>query len=154
MTVAMDPATNRIVGEAYDANGNMLGPTVTYVRNGQQITGPANTWDAENRLVFQVLDGKQYEYVYDPWGRRLVKHDTAPWGASEYTFYGAAGERVTWGPNGPQSYAPFAGQMVRLDTGQREVKDRLGSVRGTESGPQYRYLPYGEEDALGRLRRR
>jgi len=78
MTVAMDPATNRIVGEAYDANGNMLGPTVTYVRNGQQITGPANTWDSENRLVFQVLDGKQYEYVYDPWGRRLVKHQTSP----------------------------------------------------------------------------
>jgi YD repeat-containing protein len=88
MTVAMDPATNRIVGEAYDANGNMLGPTVTYVRNGQQITGPANTWDAENRLVFQVLDGKQYEYVYDPWGRRLVKHDTAPWGLRSTRFTG------------------------------------------------------------------
>ena len=147
MTVAMDPATNRIVGEAYDANGNMLGPTVTYVRNGQQITGPANTWDAENRLVFQVLDGKQYEYVYDPWGRRVVKHQTSPSVGWETTFYGAAGERVTWGgPNGYPYYAPFAGQMVRLDSTQREVKDRLGSVRALDNGQQYRYLPYGEEE--------
>jgi hypothetical protein len=100
--------------------------------------------------VFQVLDGKQYEYVYDPWGRRLVKHQTSPPANPEITFYGAAGERVTGG----RSYAPFAGQTIRLEPGPREVKDRLGSVRGTESGPQYRYLPYGEEDALGRLRRR
>jgi RHS repeat-associated protein len=35
-----------------------------------------------------------------------------------------------------------------LDTGQREVKDRLGSVRALESGPQYRYLPYGEEEGI------
>jgi RHS repeat-associated protein len=33
-----------------------------------------------------------------------------------------------------------------LDSTQREVKDRLGSVRALDNGQQYRYLPYGEEE--------
>jgi RHS repeat-associated protein len=134
MQATIDPATNRIVGEAYDGNGNDLGPAGF----------PRNTFDAENRLVSQTLDGKQYTYAYDPWGRRVMIHQTSPAAGPQYTFYGPAGDR--YGPDG-NSYA-FAGQMVRNDvSGSREAIDRLGSVRATTgSGRQYRYLPYGAEE--------
>jgi RHS repeat-associated protein len=154
MTVAVNPATNQIVGQPYDANGNMLGQTVTYMLNGQQITGPSNTWDAENRLSFQVLDGTPYQYTYDPSGRRVVTQNMAPsGGVVKTTFYGAAGERVTWGATS-ESYVRFAGRTISFGT--REVKDRLGSVRATEAGQNFQYMPYGEAEggvvADGRVR--
>src|ERR1035438_6506740 len=154
MTVAVNPATNQIVGQPYDANGNMLGQTVTYMLNGQQITGPSNTWDAENRLSFQVLDGTPYQYTYDPSGRRVVTQNMAPFGGVvKTTFYGAAGERVTWGATS-ESYVRFAGRTISLGT--REVRDRLGSVRATETGQNFQYMPYGEAEggvvADGRVR--
>jgi len=40
----------------------------------------------------------------------------------------------------------FAGQTIRLDAGQWEVMDRLGSVRATATGRNFQYMPYGEAE--------
>ena len=49
---SINPATNQPVNGNYDANGN----------------APVGTWDAENHLVQQVLDGATLSWVYDPSG--------------------------------------------------------------------------------------
>ena len=126
MVSITDPATNRIQAHTYDANGN----TVNTVNTPQQ---GAMTYDVINRLKTVAAD----TYGYDPSNKRVWKND-------EYTFWGAAGERI-----GRYSAVKlvndvgahvFVFQKVQVDEyfGGRRLtsQDRLGSVG--------QYYPYGE----------
>ena len=123
MVSITDPATNRIQAHTYDANGN----TVNTPQQG------AMTYDVTNRLKTVAAD----TYGYDPSNKRIWKND-------EYTFWGAAGERV--GRYSAVKLVNDAGthifvfQKVQVDEyfGGRRLssQDRLGSVGS--------YYPYGE----------
>ena len=80
LSVGYDPATNHQVGAGYDGNGN------------QQVQG--GVYNVENRLVQQTLGGLQYNYTYDPKGKRVIQ--ASPIGTStnwtqEISFYGIGG---------------------------------------------------------------
>ena len=80
LTMGYDPATNRPTGPdapSFDANGN------------EQV----GTWDIENRLVSQTLDGARNDWGYDPNGHRVLRYQ--PGAASEkwtLYFYGPGGQ--------------------------------------------------------------
>jgi RHS repeat-associated protein len=125
LSVTVDPATNRIVGTSYDANGNNLS---------------VGTFDAYNRL-HQGTDGTLYDYAPD--NKRVAIVTT-----SAITFY-------YWSPSGQRlgAYQPGANGLVAASTnlyfggrlisaqGHPVLQDRLGS---NVSGGR-RYYPYGEE---------
>jgi RHS repeat-associated protein len=126
MVSVTDPATNRIQAHTYDANGN----TVNTPQQG------AMTYDVMNRLTTVASD----VYGYDAANNRVWKND-------EFTFWGAAGERI-----GRYSAVKlvdnasvhvFVFQKVTVDEyfrGRRlTTQDRLGSVGS--------YYPYGEAKA-------
>jgi len=145
LSVNIDAATNRIVGQSYDANGN-------------QTTG-GMVYDIENRLRQVPTSGGSYggreDYGYAGDNRRVWKQVTI-YGSEqdqvseEVYFYGAEGMRLgTYRPveaGGGLSFATlrtnvyFGGKLIR-EGGQAVILDRLGSVRG----PQQDYYPYGEE---------
>ncbi|MGA2611313.1 MAG: hypothetical protein ABSH01_28025, partial [Terriglobia bacterium] len=50
-SVTPDPTTNRISGDCYDANGNLL------AESAPPCPSPAYTFDAENHLVNSCLSG-------------------------------------------------------------------------------------------------
>ena len=77
LSVTYNPATNQPTNGGYDANGN----------------APVGTWDAENHLVQQTLDGATLNWVYDPSGKRVVQYQEMS-GYGQWTFYvyGPAGQ--------------------------------------------------------------
>ena len=139
-----DPATNRPVGANYDANGN----------------APIGTWDIENRLVSQTLDGKAITWGYDPSNKRFLKYAVVN-GQPTWTFYvyNLAGQQVA------ELTCLFGGSscgFTRVNTyfGDKLIAstdasgrllgatDRLGSVRAVKNGgtwTQMSYYPWGEE---------
>lgn len=86
-TYKYDPVGNRVFStknpsHTYDANNQLLavGDTrYTYDNNGNTIrhTDPTGITDfeynLENRLARVIKDGKEIQYYYDPFGRRLFK---------------------------------------------------------------------------------
>ena len=128
LSVSVDPATNRVVGQAYDANGN---------------AGTGYTYDVENRMIM----GTGGTYVYDQAGKRVKK--TSYWGSPEYYFYGIGGQKLvtqactSGGCSAPQYNVYFAGKLVK-SKGVLVVTDRLGSVRASAL-ERMSYYPYGEE---------
>ena len=58
-----DPGTNQPINQFYGNPNNP--PQNNYDANGN---APVGTWDAENHLVQQVLDGATLSWVYDPSG--------------------------------------------------------------------------------------
>jgi RHS repeat-associated protein len=126
LSVSVDPATNRVVGQMYDANGNLNG-------NAGGIA------DVENRIIYG-----RGTYVYDPFGKRVAS------GGAEFYFYGVGGQKlatvVCTGNHdcaAPQYNVYFGGKLVK-SKGVLVVTDRLGSVRAN-SGERMSYYPYGEE---------
>ena len=82
MSVGVDPATNHMVGYAYDANGNLTSmPLVTM------------SYDVENRLVQAThsYNGTD-QYVYDPANRRVWKQEPT---RELIYFYGVDGTLLT-----------------------------------------------------------
>src|SRR5207253_8941806 len=79
LSIAVDPATNRIVGQWYDANGNQQSLTYTY--------------DVENRIV----GAAGVQYAYDSQNKRIWK---TTWDANgnpngqEAYFYGVDGQKL------------------------------------------------------------
>jgi RHS repeat-associated protein len=141
---AYDPATNRPVGQSFDLNGN----------------AQVGTWDIENRLVSQTLDGQAIQWGYDHNGKRVMRYETVN-GQPKYTFYiyGLSGEKLaqisctydawrcsTGIASDINEY--FGGRLIARD-GQAIVTDRLGSVRATKTGggtwTQTNYYAWGEE---------
>jgi RHS repeat-associated protein len=137
-SVSVDPATNRMQGWTYDANGN-----VTWTSETSWIT-----YDGSNRIQsmqFPVAES----YEYDPSNKRIWKTTS---GGEVFTFWGGRGERIG-------RYVPEVQQrtvegvvtykFVWVKQGWEDVyfggkrlqaTDRLGSVGGGG-----RYYPYGEE---------
>ena len=142
MSMTYDPATNRPVGENYDANGN----------------APIGVWDVENRLVSQTLDGQAVTWGYDAAGKRVMKYQVVN-GQPNWTYwiYDIGGREVLQIACTNQSCTTagakiyFGGRMIAAtDPSGRLLAstDRLGSVRavntnGTWTTPSF--FPYGEE---------
>jgi RHS repeat-associated protein len=140
LTLAYDPATNRIVsdGYAYDLNGNL-----TKLPAHSMTTPDALQYDIENRLIKAIHNSNGTdEYRYDPANKRVWKKK--PNGQEETYFYGVNGEKLgTYsGSSGfwmVHTNLYFAGKLIRAE-GQVAVLDRLGSVANGK-----KYFPYGEE---------
>jgi len=148
LSVAVDPATNRIVGQSYDANGNLL-------YNGA-------VYDALNRVwqIYQYGSLNTEGYAYGPNNERVEKVITANGTSNYYTYlYGVDGCRLgVYQPaidgtgrlyfQGGSAITPcFGGRMLYTKAGQLAVADRLGSIRplnGSQTGTTS-YYPYGEE---------
>ncbi len=148
LSVAVDPATNRMVGQSYDANGNLL-------YNGA-------VYDALNRVrqIYQYGSLNTEGYAYGPNNERVEKVITANGTSTYYTYlYGVDGCRLgVYQPDidgtgklyfrGGSAITPcFAGRMLYTKAGQLAVADRLGSIRplnGSQTATTS-YYPYGEE---------
>ncbi|MCZ2149713.1 MAG: hypothetical protein LC126_18290, partial [Bryobacterales bacterium] len=138
MSIAVDGATNRVVGWGYDANGN-----VTYMPGSFTSMG----YDVENRLVAASLwSGGGEQYGYGPDNKRVWRVKAT--GGTEVYFYGVNGERqgtYSWGviDNNTGDIGFFlVGLESVVPKGLQVNRDRLGSVM--VSGTT-RYYPYGEE---------
>jgi RHS repeat-associated protein len=134
-SINVDPATNHVVGAAYDANGNVS----------------AGTYDVENRLV----SNGSTMYAYDNAGKRVMKEtwSTPTQAQQEFYFYGVNGQKLvtlpcTNGDNfscGAPVYNVYFGGKLVVSKGVTVVTDRLGSVRANTNGDRMAYFPYGEE---------
>jgi len=134
-SVNVDAATNRVIGAAYDANGNAL----------------SGSYDGLNRMA---ASGEE-QYSYGPDNRRVWRRKQS--GAQEVYFWSVAGQRMgtyplqlsggvlSWGAASVNVH--FGGKLVR-SAGKTVAVDRLGSVVG-RGGPgaveTHSYFPYGEE---------
>ena len=127
----VDPLTNRVVGQTYDANGN----------------SGTGTYDVENRVIVDASGA----YVYDHAGKRVKKS----YGTSEeFYYYGIGGQKLVTLPclnsesgrtcSGAQYNVYFGGKLVK-SKGVVVATDRLGSVRANSAGDRMTYFPYGEE---------
>ena len=148
LSVAVDPATNRIVGQSYDANGNLL-------YNGA-------VYDALNRVwqIYQYGSLNTEGYAYGPNNERVEKVINANGTSNYYTYlYGVDGCRLgVYQPaidgtgrlyfQGSSAITPcFGGRMLYTKAGQLAIADRLGSIRplnGSQTATTS-YYPYGEE---------
>jgi RHS repeat-associated protein len=135
---ASDPATNRLIGVPYDANGNNTTPL-----------GPCCTtaYDAENRMVSQSTSSA---WTYDPSNKRVAQANTYTWTLYFYDIFGKQIETVAGDvdyPNTPTTGTTnvyFGSKMIQA-AGVTVVTDRLGSVRANSNGERFTYLPYGTE---------
>jgi RHS repeat-associated protein len=144
-SLAYDPASNRIVGVPYDANGNLGG----------------SGYDVENRLIQYGLE----QYGYAPTNQRVWKQwMTWPEGVTidAVHFYGVEGRKLgsyrfsSWEQEQPQvdtlSEDVYFGGKLLYQWGY-VVRDRIGSVRarwtqqpgGGWAGERLNYYPWGEE---------
>ena len=142
MSAVYDPATNRPVGGNYDANGN----------------APIGTWDVENHLVAQNLDGQAVTYGYDASGKRVMKYQVVN-GQPNWTYwiYDIVGREILQVACTNQSCTTagakiyFGGRMIAAtDPSGRLLAstDRLGSVRAVNTNGAWTepsFFPYGEE---------
>jgi RHS repeat-associated protein len=145
-TLQFNQSLNRILGQSYDANGNMTG---------------GFTYDVDNRLL--TASNERYGYLAD--NKRFwkgVSDGQGGYSGETYYLYGVGGQRIaSYGlttPSGvltwqtPKLDVAFGGRVIRLN-GVGVVQDRLGSVvtraNGTAVPEQHRYYPYGEEVGTG-----
>jgi RHS repeat-associated protein len=167
LSVSYNPATNQPYNGNYDANGN----------------APVGTWNVENKLVGQVLDGTQVNWSYDPFGERALRNTTSGswWSLSNpldnhwsFYLYGPTGQRMaqigcdtisgqqiggsSWCVSeGTDVY--FGGKLIAETDASGQVlapTDRLGTVRGVNTNgtiAQPTYFPYGEPKTAGGIDR-
>jgi RHS repeat-associated protein len=151
-STAVDPATNRVIGLSYDANGNhLLGPN-------QGCTGN-DCYDVANRMTLSANIGLGIGYAPDNkrvWERRNPGDETYQ---ERVMFYGVDGMRlgiykVKFATNPTHirchkiTESIYFGSKLIWQNGERIVTDRLGSVvqRGST---RLTYYPYGEEKGTG-----
>ena len=132
LSVSYNPATNQPYNGNYDANGN----------------APVGTWNVENKLVGQVLDGTQVNWSYDPFGERVVRYTSSGSWWSESSSCASEGTDVY-----------FGGKLIAETDASGQVlapTDRLGTVRGVNTNgtiAQPTYFPYGEPKTAGGIDR-
>ena len=162
-----DPGTNQPINQFYGNPNNP--PQNNYDANGN---APVGTWDAENHLVQQVLDGATLSWVYDPSGKRVAQFQQMS-GYGQWTFYvyGATGQLV--GQIGCSLYSNpaystcaaqranvyFGGKLIaRMEpqsgtlVARGVVADRLGTVRAVQTSGGWStptYYPWGEAKTAG-----
>ena len=145
LSVAVTPATNQIVGQSYDANGNQLSTGA--------FSGAPLTYDADNRL----LHAPGVQYAYGLSGRRIWKGtfdsgNTYLAGQVVY-FYGSDGALLgtytlatsTLGPSGQPYVLTDPSATTQAYFGSKrvdEIQDNLGST--AKSGANG-FFPYGED---------
>lgn len=136
LSVAADPATNRIVGLNYDANGN------------QKPFASGNYFDIENRLM--TWDNNSY-YGYKANNRRILKYNSTT-GVEEYSFWGVNGKVLgTYSWTAGSGFTELSRKVYFLARelgapGAAKVYDRLGS-QVHEAGATRSYFPWGEDKA-------
>ncbi len=149
-SAAYDAATNRQVGQVYDANGNLIpgGPSGQY------------SYDIENRLKGPWVGTNTDAYNYDPWNRLVYRFITVSSSRDdeEVTFYGLSGERMgiyirstyhdpyergTFYSTGAAD-VQFGGKRIEAAKQGVVVMDRLGTVVAA-GGERRRFWPWGEE---------
>ncbi len=152
MNVTVNPATNRLNGWTYDANGNVTAQS-----------GFTGTCDVENRLL-EASKNSTMLYGYGADNRRIWESKRAQVFSNgdtieEYLTYWS-GQRigkykVRW--NGTINSGPpdsfvfarmeenvyFGSKPLRLGTETNITADRLGSIR---RGTAKDYFPYGQEN--------
>jgi RHS repeat-associated protein len=130
MSVAVNPANNRVVGTTYDNNGNDL----TF-----------GSYDVANRLK-QTGSGVQYGYAPD--NKRVWKKVDSNPANDEFYFWSGNQRLGTYKSSNPGNAAfttastnvYFGGRLIQA-AGTAVLIDRLGSnVTGGK-----RYFPYGQE---------
>ena len=146
-TNAADPATNRILGLNFDANGNWdrgVSPTI---------------YDQQNRLTQGQINHSGCSGVatwqYDPYNRRFLTAD--PCVGNSLVFYDIFGKPIDAyncqpsaingcaAANSPTTKNIYFGSRLVQSSGATLVTDRLGSVRANSNGGTFSYLPYGVE---------
>jgi RHS repeat-associated protein len=149
LSVSYNPATNQPYSGGYDANGN----------------APVGTWDIENRLVSETLDGNAITWAYDPGGKRVMKYQVVS-GQPQWIFYAYnyAGQRLGevtcmttsfFSCSATTTNTHFGGKLIATVDNNGHVLtavDHLGTVRavstnGTWSTPSY--FPWGEQKTAG-----
>jgi len=144
-TLSINPATNRVTGQNYDANGNWLGSW-----------GQSQTYDIDNRVHTASSTQHQETYLYSTRNERLVsKRDQD---RHRVHFYGADGlllgiytlEITQQNPSytypvrlADQERIYFGGRLMQIG-GEWVATDRLGSVV-RKGATNYKYAPYGQE---------
>ena len=128
--VLIDPATNRIVGGNYDANGNDVSQ---------------GSYDVANRFI----QAGQVLYGYAPNGKRVWKSPDGIAAHEEFYIWSPQGQRLGTYTSTSPGYAAFTTASTNVYLGGRLIQaqgttvlmDRLGSnVTGGR-----RYYPYGQE---------
>jgi len=146
MNITVNPATNRVNGWTYDANGNTTGKP-----------GFAGIYDVENRLQWASGPGGEEYYGYDAGNRRVYQSkllSVSTGAVQELVTFWSGGKRagrfeMVW--SGTSSFAFrtmetnvwFGGKPLRLGAETNVVADRLGSIR---RGSAKDYFPYGQEN--------
>ena len=130
MQIVTDPATNRIQGGSYDANGNDLSQGSYNVANHFIQAGAAlYGYAPDGKRVWKAPDGNATHeefYFWSPQGQRLGTYKSTSPGWAAFT---TASTNVY-----------FGGRLIQAQ-GATVLTDRLGSnVTGGR-----RYYPYGQE---------
>ncbi|MBV8904262.1 MAG: hypothetical protein JOZ22_11560 [Acidobacteriia bacterium] len=140
--VASAPGTNQLINQSYDANGNLLVNSATY--------------DIDNRISSETLDGVPLNFSYDAAGHRVTEDNGS---SVNVFFYDISGRRIiTYTCN--SNFAPlsksasctsspavyFGGKLVQKDLAL-VATDRLRSVRANAYGEKFEYQPYGAAPA-------
>jgi RHS repeat-associated protein len=145
-----DPATNRISGDCYDANGNLL------AESAPPCPSPTYTYDAENRLVNYMSANPTY--VYDGKGLRVEKglpNCTSPTSSTIYIFSGSKviAEYDNVAPVGsPSREYIYAGGalLAKIDSSgtkyyhQDHLSNRLVTDSSGNTFAQMGHFPFGE----------
>jgi RHS repeat-associated protein len=142
LSQSVSTATNQIVGQTYDANGN-------------QVSSPLGTltYDAENRVASMASAGVQY--AYDSRNKRIWRSILSGGNLAQQVYvYGVDGQKIgtytfTLGQYG-ENVLEMTNSTVLLAQffGRKRVGvfDRLGSAKYNQSNNQAQsFYPYGED---------
>ncbi len=142
LSQSVNPATNQIVGQTYDSNGN-------------QTTGSLGTvyYDAENRIAGVSTAGIQY--ASDSRNKRIWRGTLSSGNlAQQVYFYGVDGQKLgtytfSLGQYGEGNTPEMTNSTVLLATffGSKRIGtfDRLGTAKYNPNGQVQSFYPYGED---------
>ena len=144
LSQSVNTATNQIVGQSYDANGN---------QSGTPLVGVTVGYDAENRVA-TASGGVQY--AYDSRNKRVWRSILSGGNLAQQVYvYGVDGQKIgtytfTLGQYGETNVAEMTNSTVLLATffGHKRVGtyDRLGSAKYNQSNNMAQsFYPYGED---------
>ena len=144
MNITVDPATNRVNGWTFDANGNVTAKP-----------GFSGSYDVENRLQWGSGPGGEEYYGYGADNRRVYQSKLVNAGSGatqELVTFWSVGKRagrfeLVW--NGTTGFkfrtleqnVWFGGKPLKLGSQTNVVADRLGSIRREAKD----FFPYGQE---------